>query len=249
MGDEVEVKEKDKATAMAAPLARVGETLADFCERYFPDAFVFALCAVIIVFLGGLALGEKPLKLVQTFGEGFWVLIPFTMQMALIIIGGFVVASSPPVVRLIEWLAGVPKTPRGALVGFVALLAMLSSLISWGLSLIFTGLLVREITRRVPRDRLPGHRRRCLSRPRSRLGLGPFVIGSPPPEHQRFHSGGPLAHHRGHPPDPDHLPVAERGLPPSSSLPSRWPWPISLARVPKGPRPQQRWGSPSSRWK
>ncbi len=148
MGDEVEVKAQ--ATAKAAPLARVGEALADFCERYFPDAFVFALCAVIIVFLGGLALGEKPLKLVQTFGEGFWVLIPFTMQMALIIIGGFVVASSPPVARLIQWLAGVPKTPRGA-VGFVALLAMLSSLISWGLSLIFTGLLVREITRRVPR--------------------------------------------------------------------------------------------------
>ncbi len=134
----------------AAPLARVGEALADFCERYFPDAFVFALCAVIIVFLGGLALGEKPLKLVQVFGEGFWVLIPFTMQMALIIIGGFVVASSPPVARLIERLAGVPKTPRGA-VAFVALLAMLSSLISWGLSLIFTGLLVREVVRRVPR--------------------------------------------------------------------------------------------------
>ena len=134
----------------AGPLARVGEALADFCERYFPDAFVFALCAVIIVFLGGLVLGEKPLKLVQVFGEGFWVLIPFTMQMALIIIGGFVVASSPPVARLIEWLAGVPKTPRGA-VAFVALLAMLTSLLSWGLSLIFTGLLVREVVRRVPR--------------------------------------------------------------------------------------------------
>jgi short-chain fatty acids transporter len=147
------MKGQSKAAARSSeqpPLARLGTTLADFCERYFPDAFVFALGAVIITFLGGLALGEKPLKLVQVFGDGFWVLVPFTMQMALIIIGGFVVASSPPVARLIEWLAGVPKTPRGA-VAFVALLAMLSSLISWGLSLIFTGLLVREITRRVPR--------------------------------------------------------------------------------------------------
>jgi short-chain fatty acids transporter len=148
MGTEPEVEAKN--TQAAAPLARVGEALADFCERYFPDAFVFALCAVIIVFIGGLALGEKPLKLVQAFGEGFWVLIPFTMQMALIIIGGFVVASSPPVARIIGWLAAVPKTPRGA-VGYVALLAMLTSLISWGLSLIFTGLLVREIVRRVSR--------------------------------------------------------------------------------------------------
>ena len=106
-----EERQRERNRRRPAPGAG-GEALADFCERYFPDAFVFALCAVIIVFLGGLVLGEKPLKLVQVFGEGFWVLIPFTMQMALIIIGGFVVASSPPVARLIEWLAGVPKTPR-----------------------------------------------------------------------------------------------------------------------------------------
>src|SRR6185436_7010585 len=47
-------------------------------------------------------------------------------------------------------LASFPKTARGA-VAFVAAFAMLSSLISWGLSLIFTGLLVREITRRLER--------------------------------------------------------------------------------------------------
>jgi short-chain fatty acids transporter len=72
------------------------------------------------------------------------------MQMAIVIVGGFVVASSPPVARLTRWLASIPKTPRGA-VAFVAAFAMLSSLISWGLSLIFTGLLVREIVRRIER--------------------------------------------------------------------------------------------------
>src|SRR5436853_3411192 len=72
------------------------------------------------------------------------------MQMALVIIGGFVVATSPPVVALTGKLAAIPKTARGA-VAFVAAFAMLSSLISWGLSLIFTGLLVREIVRRVDR--------------------------------------------------------------------------------------------------
>ncbi|HMC82712.1 MAG TPA: TIGR00366 family protein [Candidatus Polarisedimenticolia bacterium] len=133
-----------------APLARAGRAMADACERYFPDAFVFALGGVVLVFLAGLLAGESPLKLVTEFGDGFWVLVPFTMQMALVIVAGFVVASSSPIARLIGWLASIPKSPRGA-VAHVALFAMLTSLLSWGLSLIFTGLLVREVVRRVPR--------------------------------------------------------------------------------------------------
>src|SRR3954453_1238517 len=131
-------------------LARFGARLADFCGRVFPDAFVFALGAIVLVFAGGLAAGVAPAKLATEFGNGFWSLVNFTMQMALVIIGGFVVASSPPVARLTSALASIPRTPRGA-VAFVAAFAMLSSLISWGLSLIFTGLLVREIVKRVER--------------------------------------------------------------------------------------------------
>src|SRR5258705_1150607 len=132
-------------------LARVGMRIADFCERWFPDAFVFALAAIVIVFVGGLSIGVAPRMLVEEFGGGFWSLVNFTMQMALVIVGGFVVASSPPIARLTRRLASIPKTARGA-VAFVAAFAMLSSLISWGLSLIFTGLLVREVSRRVNAD-------------------------------------------------------------------------------------------------
>ena len=131
-------------------MTRLGEVLTDLCERYFPDAFVFALAGVVVVFFAGLALGESPARLVTEFGSGFWVLVPFTMQMALIIVSGFVVATSPPLTRLIRWLAAIPRTPRAA-VAFVAFFGMASSLVSWGLSLIFTGLLVREIVPRVRR--------------------------------------------------------------------------------------------------
>jgi short-chain fatty acids transporter len=130
------------------PLARFGSAIAELSERYFPDAFVFALAAVSVAFLFGLGVGETPATLVREFGGGFWVLVPFTMQMALVIVGGFVVASSRPCSRLIERLAAIPRTPRGA-VAFVALFSMLSSLLSWGFSLIFTGLLVREVVRRI----------------------------------------------------------------------------------------------------
>lgn len=129
-------------------LARLGGRIADLTEKYFPDAFVFALAIVAIVFVAGLAVGEEPLNLAEEFGKGFWVLIPFTMQMVLIIVGGFVVAASKPCSRLITMLANVPASPRGA-VAFTAFFAMTTSLFSWGFSLIFTGLLVREIVRRV----------------------------------------------------------------------------------------------------
>lgn len=129
-------------------LERFGLGLAAWSEKWFPDAFVFALVAIAIVFIFGLLIGERPSKLALEGGKSFWVLVPFTMQMAMIVIGGYVVASSPVVYRLIQKLAGVPKTGRGA-IAMVAVFSMVSSLLSWGFSLIFSGLLVRELTRRV----------------------------------------------------------------------------------------------------
>jgi short-chain fatty acids transporter len=70
------------------------------------------------------------------------------MQMVMIIIGGYVVASTPLVRRFIGWLATIPKNGRSA-VALIALFSMLTSLISWGLSLIFSGLLTREMARSV----------------------------------------------------------------------------------------------------
>jgi len=129
-------------------LERFGLGLAEWSERWFPDAFVFALVAIAVVFLFGLLVGESPSKLALEGGKSFWVLIPFTMQMAIVVIGGYVVASSPGVYRAIRYLAGFPRTGRGA-VALVAVFSMLSSLLSWGFSLIFSGLLVRELSRRV----------------------------------------------------------------------------------------------------
>ena len=129
-------------------LVRFGLALANWSERWFPDPLVFALAGIVIVFIVGLLLHQSPTKMAVQGGKSFWALVPFTMQMVMIIIGGYVVASTPLVNRLIKRLAEVPKTPKGA-IALVALFSMLTSLISWGLSLIFSGLYVRELTRRV----------------------------------------------------------------------------------------------------
>ena len=134
------------AEVSASALARLGMALADWSEKWFPDAFVFALIALIVVFLVGLSLGTPVRDLVKYFGDGFWSLIPFTMQMTIIIVGGYVVATSPPVYRLICRLARIPKTPRAA-IAFAAFFSIATAMISWGFCLIFSGLLVREIVR------------------------------------------------------------------------------------------------------
>jgi len=129
-------------------MARLGLALAQAAERWFPDPLVFAFLGIVVVFLLAVVTGENPAKVAIEGGKGFWSLVPFTMQMVMIIIGGYVVAATPMVGRIIRALAGVPKTPRGAL-AWVALFALLTSLISWGMSLIFSGLLVRQIAQRL----------------------------------------------------------------------------------------------------
>jgi short-chain fatty acids transporter len=116
-------------------------------ERWFPDSFVFALLLTIFVFVASCATGRAAFDVVTDFGDGFWGMVPFTMQMVMVILGGFVVASSPPVRRLIGFLARIPSSPRGA-VAFVAVVATATSLVSYGFSLVFSGFLVREISRR-----------------------------------------------------------------------------------------------------
>lgn len=129
-------------------LSRAGIRLSDWFERWFPDAFAFAAIAVVVVFAASLCVGSTPLQSAVWFGTGFWDLSRFTMQMTMIIVSGYAVATSPPIYRAIRWMAGLPRTARGA-VAFVALFSMLSSLLSWSFSLIFSGLLAREVAHKV----------------------------------------------------------------------------------------------------
>ncbi|GAA2356477.1 TIGR00366 family protein [Nonomuraea africana] len=141
-------------------LARVALRFTAFTERWLPDAFGFVLVGTFVIFALGLATGVPLLGapadvkattgfgLVNAWGKGFWSLIEFTMQMAMIIIGGYAVAVSAPVARLITWLARLPKTPRGAIT-FVAAMAMVTAYLNWAFSLVFTAILAKEIARLV----------------------------------------------------------------------------------------------------
>src|SRR4029079_9387699 len=128
-------------------LVRIAIGFTAWGERWFPDSFIFVAIAVVVVSLAALVNGATPLAISRAFGDGFWSLITFTMQMVFVVIGGFVVATSAPAQRLIRSLAGIPNNGVSA-IGLVAAVSMLASLLNWGLSLILGGLLVRALAER-----------------------------------------------------------------------------------------------------
>lgn len=140
------------ATRSAPPsdnlLARIALRFTAFTERWLPDAFGFVLVGTVIVLLLGLATGQSPTALIDGWGKGVWSLVTFTLQMAMIIIGGYALATARPVARVIAWLATIPRTPRAAIT-FTAAASMITSYLNWAFSLIFAAILAKEIARLV----------------------------------------------------------------------------------------------------
>jgi short-chain fatty acids transporter len=134
------------------PVARLALALTDWTERWIPDAFIFALLATVIVVAAALLLTPSTAgQVVDAWGRGFWDLIAFTLQMALVIITGHVLATSPPMMKMVRSIAAWPSTPRGA-VALVTLFAMATSWFNWGFSLVFSAVLAREVVKRVDVD-------------------------------------------------------------------------------------------------
>lgn len=138
-----------KAVERTGTIARAALALTAWTERWVPDAFIFALVATVLVVVAGVTATQSTLpQIVDAWGRGFWELIPFTLQMSLVIITGHVLATSQPMGRLIGAVAGWPRSPRAA-VALVTLFALVSSWFNWGFSLIFSAVLAREMARRV----------------------------------------------------------------------------------------------------
>ena len=154
---------------MDGRLARIALALTRASERLLPDAFVFALAATVAVFVAGLGVGVPARELVSAWGNGVPDLLAFAMQMALVIVTGYVVATARPVRRAIDALARLPRSARGA-VAFVAAFAMATSWINWGFSLVFSAVLARALARRFAANGRPVDYRALGAA--SLLGLG-----------------------------------------------------------------------------
>ena len=132
------------ASLTLAPLAR---PFVAFVERWYPDAWVFAIGLTGVTFLAAIALTDTgPLVAVDLWGDGLSGLLAFTTQIALTLVLAHTLAHTDAVQALLARTAGLPRSPFGAY-ATVAAATSVASLVAWSLGLAAGALLARETAR------------------------------------------------------------------------------------------------------
>ena len=107
-------------------MKKIASFFVKIMNKYLPDPFLFAIILTFVVFLAGLGLtAQSPLAMLTHWGEGFWKLLGFSMQMVLVLVTGNAMATAPPFKKGLSKLAKVAKTPFQAivLVTFISVIA------------------------------------------------------------------------------------------------------------------------------
>lgn len=119
-------------------------------QRYLPDAFLFAVILTLLVFVMGIFMtGSTPIQMVQYWGSGFWDLLAFSMQMALVVVTGYVLANTQIVKSILKKISMLAKSPIQAIM-LVTVIATIASLINYGFGLVVGALMAIQIAKRVP---------------------------------------------------------------------------------------------------
>lgn len=119
-------------------------------QRYLPDAFLFAVILTFIVYvMGFLFTDSSPIQMIAHWGDGFWDLLEFAMQMTLIVVTGYILAHTTIVRKGLVNISKLAHTPGQAIV-LVTFVAALASYINYGFGLVVGALLATYVARRVP---------------------------------------------------------------------------------------------------
>lgn len=126
-------------------IQRVSSFFTRIMRRYLPDPYVFAIILTLVTLVLGAILQHKTISQMAVYwGDGFWALLAFAMQMVLIVVTGYALAKTPLVDSLLVRISGIPKTPRGAIIT-ATVVAGLASYINWGFGLILGTLLAQKL--------------------------------------------------------------------------------------------------------
>ena len=128
---------------------KVSQFFVTLVQRYLPDPFIFAIVLTFVVFLLVMpSTGQSPMQVVDAWAGGFWNLLSFSMQMAMVVFTGHAMASAPAFKRKLAVMAGIAKTPGQAII-LVTVVSALACWVNWGFGLVVGAIFAREIAARV----------------------------------------------------------------------------------------------------
>lgn len=131
--------------AISRPMVRI-------VDRYLPDPFVFVVVLTLVAGLAAVGIqGSSPLEIIGFWGDGFWSLLSFSMQMLLVLVTGYMMASTPLVKRGLQVLAGLASSAGGAIL-LVSVVSLAASWINWGFGLVVGALFAKELARQIKVD-------------------------------------------------------------------------------------------------
>ena len=121
-------------------------------DRYLPDPYIFVLLLTLVVFIAAMLVEhQSPEAVITQWGEGFWGLLTFSMQMLLVLVSGFMLASTPLIKGGLDKLAALARTPGKAIV-LVTLVSLAASWLNWGFGLVVGALFAKALARRIQVD-------------------------------------------------------------------------------------------------
>ena len=133
-------------------LTKAAKPLVKLVDRYLPDPYIFVLLLTLVVLISAVVAEQKtPLEVINYWGDGFWALLSFSMQMLLVLVAGFMLASSPPIKKLLDGIAGFAKSAPQAII-LVTLVSLAASWINWGFGLVVGALFAKALARKVRVD-------------------------------------------------------------------------------------------------
>ncbi|WP_218352509.1 short-chain fatty acid transporter [Alteromonas lipotrueiana] len=133
-------------------LSSVAKPFVKLVERYLPDPYIFVLLLTLVVFGAAMLVEQQsPMMVFSYWGEGFWGLLTFSMQMLLVLISGFMLASTALVKGLLDKLATLANSAGKAII-LVTLVSLTASWINWGFGLVVGALFAKALARQVRVD-------------------------------------------------------------------------------------------------
>ncbi|MBT2730736.1 short-chain fatty acids transporter [Neobacillus sp. B4I6] len=118
-------------------------------RKYLPDPFVFAIgLTILTMILAMVVQGQGFIAATTSWGSGFWNLLTFTTQMAVILAMGYVLATAPIINRFLNKIVSHVHTPKMAII-VATLVGGVGSYLNWGFGLVIGGIIAKKLALKV----------------------------------------------------------------------------------------------------